>query len=137
MNDAADLLLELDRLGVRLQADGDKLRFNPRSAVTPDMLARLKVHKAELLALLRNGAAVVAAPAEFPLKWIEPDDDVSVPPCPTCGGSELWETISGDWRCQHCDAAALERSRKLAERAARLRKRCQRSRGSAACAARR
>jgi TubC N-terminal docking domain len=128
MNYAADLLLELDRLGVRLQADGDKLRFNPRSAVTPDMLARLKVHKAELLALLRNGAAVIVRVPDVPLEWIEPDDDVCVPHCPTCGSSELWETLAGTWRCQHCDAAALARSRKLAERAARLRKRSRRSR---------
>jgi hypothetical protein len=42
-------------------------------------------------------------------------------PCPHCGSLELWETLAGSWRCQHCEVAALQRSRDLAERAVRLR----------------
>jgi hypothetical protein len=49
---AADLLLELNRQGIRLEANGDRLRYHPQSALTPDLLARLKAHKAELLAIL-------------------------------------------------------------------------------------
>jgi len=47
-----DLLAELDALGIRLEANGDRLRFQPREAVTVDLAARMKTHKAELLALL-------------------------------------------------------------------------------------
>ena len=50
---AAELLMDLGLLGIRLQADGDRLRYHPRSALTPDLLARLKAHKADVLALLR------------------------------------------------------------------------------------
>src|SRR5262245_47685583 len=51
---AADLLLDLVRLGVGLQADGERLRYFPRSVLTPDLLDRLKAHKTELLAMLRR-----------------------------------------------------------------------------------
>jgi hypothetical protein len=51
---AAELMADLDRLGIRLEAQGDRLRFHPRSAVTPDLADRLREHKGELLALLRS-----------------------------------------------------------------------------------
>ena len=50
---AAELLANLDRLGVRLEAHGDRLRYQPRSALTPDLLVRPKAHKADVLAMLR------------------------------------------------------------------------------------
>jgi ribosomal protein L37AE/L43A len=68
-----------------------------------------------------GGAAAV--PQADAMQVIEPDEDAAPRPCPTCGGSDLWETIAGTWRCQHCDAAALARSRSLADKAARLRER--------------
>ena len=36
------------------KAHGDRLRFFPRSAVTPDLADRMKAHKAGLLAMLSN-----------------------------------------------------------------------------------
>ena len=48
-----ELLADLSRLGIRLEADGGRLRYHPRSAVTADLISRLKAHKADLLALLR------------------------------------------------------------------------------------
>ena len=55
---AADLLAELDRLGIRLEADGQRLRYRPREKVTADLAGRMKMHKAELLALLAKRAAL-------------------------------------------------------------------------------
>lgn len=49
---AAELLMDLGRLGIRLEADGERLRYRPQSALTPDLLGRLKAHKGELLTLL-------------------------------------------------------------------------------------
>lgn len=46
------LLNELIRLGVRVEADGDRLRYSPRSRVTPELVELLKVHKPELLKTL-------------------------------------------------------------------------------------
>lgn len=49
----AELLLEMHRLEIRMEADGERLRYYPRSALTPDLLNLVKAHKAELLAVLR------------------------------------------------------------------------------------
>ena len=54
---AVDLLENLSRLGIELVAHGDRLRYRPRSAVTADLLERLKVHRDELLAILRASGA--------------------------------------------------------------------------------
>ena len=51
---ATRLIADLARLGIRLEAHGDRLRYSPRSAVTPDLADRMKAHKAELLAILRR-----------------------------------------------------------------------------------
>ena len=46
---AGDLLAELWRRGIQVEAHGDRLRYRPRSAVTPELAQRLKSRKAELL----------------------------------------------------------------------------------------
>lgn len=51
----ARLMTDLTRLGIRIEAHGDRLRYSPRSAMTPDLADRLKAHKAELLSILRGG----------------------------------------------------------------------------------
>lgn len=58
---AAELLLDLGRLGIRLEANGERLRYFPRSALTPDLLDRLKAHKADLMATLRPAPEVSPA----------------------------------------------------------------------------
>lgn len=45
-------MTDLARLGIRIEARGDRLRYSPRSAVTPDLTDRMKAHKGELLAIL-------------------------------------------------------------------------------------
>lgn len=53
---AADLLAELDWLGIQLEADGEHLRFRPREKVTAGRAGRMKMHKAELVALVAKRA---------------------------------------------------------------------------------
>jgi len=53
-NGAAPLLVGLARRGLELQVNGDKLRYRPRSAMTPDLAERIKGHKSDLLAILRR-----------------------------------------------------------------------------------
>ncbi len=57
-DNATDLLAELDALGIRLEADGERLRFRPRGKMTADLADRMRVHKAELLAALRKREAL-------------------------------------------------------------------------------
>ena len=70
MSNLAELLTDCDARGIRLHPAGDggltiDAPGHPQggsSALTPDIVARLKAHKAELLALLRPAAAVQAQP---------------------------------------------------------------------------
>lgn len=48
------LMADLTRLGIRLEAEGNRLRYWPRSAVTTDLAQRMKARKGELLAILRH-----------------------------------------------------------------------------------
>ncbi len=54
---AEALIHKLATLDVELAADGNRLRFRPVERVTPDLLAQLREHKADLLAALASGAA--------------------------------------------------------------------------------
>ena len=51
---AITLIKDLARLGIQLKADGGRLRYAPRSAVTPALAEQIKAHKGELLEILRN-----------------------------------------------------------------------------------
>ena len=50
----ADLITELSQLGIKLEVQGDRLRYSPRSAMTPELAERVKSHKAVLLAILTS-----------------------------------------------------------------------------------
>ena len=51
----AQLLLDqLHMDGFRLVVSGDKLRVNPFSRLTPDMRAKLKMHRSEIILALRR-----------------------------------------------------------------------------------
>lgn len=52
---AGQLLVELNRNGLRLEANGGQLRVAPWSAVAPAMKEQIKTQKAELLKLLNAG----------------------------------------------------------------------------------
>lgn len=59
-----DLLVELQRRGVRLTVAGDKLRCAPRSAVEPDLLPALREHKPRLMVMLARRAEAPGDSAE-------------------------------------------------------------------------
>ena len=82
MSDLAELLTDCDTRGIRLRPVGDGgLTINaPQAALTLDMVARLKIHKAELLALLR--------PSAEPMSMTKP---TAKPVC-RCG-STVWRDV--------------------------------------------
>ena len=51
---ARDVLTSLLSMGIAIEASGDRLRYRPRSAMTPDLLAAVKRCKAGLLELLSS-----------------------------------------------------------------------------------
>ena len=55
---AAVLLAEIQQLGVCLEARGDTLHAEaPEDILTPELVAKLKAHKAELLTVLEKSTA--------------------------------------------------------------------------------
>src|ERR1700680_8484 len=61
MNPAAMIIDELHRSGVRIRAiEGGQLGLAPRSRLTPDIVALIRRHKPELLALLEQKRASFA-----------------------------------------------------------------------------
>ncbi|NQT39186.1 MAG: hypothetical protein HQ581_16935 [Planctomycetes bacterium] len=130
---AESLLMDLVRLGIKLEAHGDRLRYHPQGAMTPDLIDRLRTHKAELLAALRSAvdpdgvatAPVTGEPAESgpeaapeAIRW---EDAIHPPdPCSKCGSLELWQTLAGNWRCMRCDPPTT--AQRLAELAGRIRR---------------
>ena len=55
---AADILSELEALRVELAVTGDRLRFRPARAVPAGLREALRLHKAEVVAMLRDRPAV-------------------------------------------------------------------------------
>ena len=51
---ASSLLVTLTDLGIQLKAHGNRLRYRPRSAVSPALVERMNAHKAELIEALQS-----------------------------------------------------------------------------------
>ncbi|MSR60039.1 MAG: hypothetical protein EXS05_20770 [Planctomycetaceae bacterium] len=123
---ATELLLDLARLGIRLEASGNRLRYHPRSALTPDLANRLIAHKAEILASLRPGIAdnrQITFDPTHPLATF--DWDSSNGYCPgrpvvlggihhkreACASRRSWRHVWGERYCSACwpcaDAVAM------------------------------
>lgn len=81
-----ELFSQLSDAGVILDisAEGNLVVDGPRQCLTPEVLARVRAHKAELLTLLRTN----------------PANNKPVP-CPTCGDTERWPTTKGP-ACVSC-----------------------------------
>lgn len=118
-----ELLAELSRRGVELVVHGDRLRYRPADAATPELAERLRIHKAELLAALMPptgqdraiGGQAVDAPELVP--W---EDCIEPEPCPNFGGVLCWWKPLGDRRCLNCDPPV--KAIKALKRAARIRR---------------
>jgi TubC N-terminal docking domain len=79
VSDVAGLVGTLRDRGVTLKPDGDLLRIRPASMVSPDEKAALRVHKAEVLALLRSDPAEVVRVLGLPLDQLDRILEVRVP----------------------------------------------------------
>lgn len=88
MTAAAEILAAAARQGLRVcLADGRLVADVPQPAPpsAADLLAQLRAHRAEVLAMLQRRAEV-------------PDG-----PCPACGGRYWWRLAEGDgWTCGRC-----------------------------------
>ncbi len=102
----AVLMADLDQAGIVIRAHGGRLRYSPRSAVTPCMLNRMKIHKRELLEiLLGEDKEPVATPGGDDV-WVDFDSLpglYTIKPCPRCDSLAKWWDLTGGEHCQMCD----------------------------------
>ena len=96
-----ELLAEFGRLGIRLEAQGERLRFHPRSAMTSELLSRLKAHKGELLTLLR--------PTESPTRPAVDAPPTSAKAVCRCGSTETTDVAIHDGASLRRDCAKCGR----------------------------
>lgn len=89
MNTVTQLLQDLQRRGVTVRAIGDRIGFKPADAVPPDLLERMKRHKAELLQALRADAGRRAV---GPLP-VQPSEFTTLP-----SGRIVPNDLPADWR---------------------------------------
>ncbi len=87
--------------------DGDRLRFYPRTTMTPELAERLKSCKAEVLAFMAD-------------PW--PADEADEPPqCKKCSGLTAWQCMTGEWKCDRCHPP--QEAIRLLKKAERIRRR--------------
>lgn len=95
---ATDLITELRARGITLEAHGDRLRYRPAEAVTPELRAALVAHKSELLSLLE--------PVHFSLEKRSVLGVSQVEACLVgCGSTVRFYEQGGEslGYCQRCD----------------------------------
>lgn len=97
------LLAELARCGVRLAAEGDRLRYEaPPGIMTPELLQELRQHKPVIMGLLQ-GAEADAGPdwrpglgESWPAAWNDGR-------CVRCNGRRWrWSHDEARWMCATC-----------------------------------
>ncbi|MCH7685378.1 MAG: hypothetical protein IH899_01630 [Planctomycetes bacterium] len=94
---------EIRKRGMELVAAGDKVRFRPQSAMTPELFQLLKLNKAGVLEILSNQNPEPRHPlADFdssvfgePPPWIQHKD-------PDCHSTDFWKHSSGGFYCSEC-----------------------------------
>ena len=115
LDSAVDLIAELRAAGIELQPAGERLRFQPKDAVTAGQRRHLAENKAELLGLLELlGPDCVVEDGDDRLHQVElrsdlgarPADDSLPRACYCCGGRDLWRLKpAGPWTCGRCHPA--------------------------------
>ncbi len=120
--DTTEVLERLSARGVVLVADGQRLRFRPREAVTPDLRAALVEHKAELLRLLGAEQEEIRWRAEAMRLQLRPTGPIPFlvarrpglggGGCLSCGSALTQEQT---YRCAPCGEAARAALRELRE----------------------
>ena len=100
------------------------------SVVVDEILAREELREADPAAFSRlpplpplDDAQRAVVSRLFDDYWARQEDESNTTPaaCAKCGSLDLWENIAGAWSCQHCDDAALGKSRQQLAQATLLR----------------
>jgi hypothetical protein len=93
----AELLSELEGLGVQISLQGSNLLIRPASKVPPDLKAKLREHKTEILAVLSG---------QFDCLQIPGEDFPERSQCRACKGHLWWHSVHGAVVCAVCHPPA-------------------------------
>jgi hypothetical protein len=94
---ASTVLRELQALGVEVLAQGSNLLIRPASKVPPELEAKLRERKPEILAVLSGRFDCMEIPgADLPERA----------QCPACRGRLWWRSLHGVLICAQCHAPA-------------------------------
>ena len=96
MDTAAELLLTLRSSGVTLVAMGDRIRYRPREAVSPEMLAAIAAHKTALLGLLREQVPAQSKAPDTPVTELDDGQVGAVLIDSRVLGCEVWLVRDAD-----------------------------------------
>ena len=110
---AIALLAEVRDAGIRVSLNGDKLRLEaPRGAVSPSLQARLRAHKPELIAVLKDAlgdtrARLLGLCADLPGNLVDLLADVDVDACGGLPDDTLRAYLRALYRRQRMDAGKV------------------------------
>ncbi len=115
---AIALMADLTDHGIRLEAQGDRLRFRPRQAMTPELVRQVKSHKAELLTILATADMPETTREAFQsfdraptaTKSDEAVIPATVPRCGRCSGNDFRDTPIHDGQSVRRDCAECGRT---------------------------
>jgi ribosomal protein L37AE/L43A len=106
MGDISGILSEVRQRGIRLVANCGQIAYHPQSAMTADLIERIKSNKAAIL-------------DDIQFDWDRDTEEVMI--CPECGGWRHWQSLEGNWHCVRCDPPTVGLS--WMKRIERIRKR--------------
>lgn len=110
---AQDVLTSRLGMGITIEANGDSLRYRPRSAMTVELLVAVEGCKAELLKLLMSGGASRAETAFDRFRRVAEPMPGGGWYCPVHGSPEMPAGVPiEDWRAFENDCGRLGRGSK-------------------------
>lgn len=109
---AQAILAELQTRAIRIEAQGNRLRYSPRSAMTDDLCIAIVERKPELLALL-TGVCITCGTKNEPAllngrcsRCVAMLRELPAYGCEECAGRRWWRPrYGGGWRCGECHLA--------------------------------
>ena len=103
------LLNDLALVGIRVVLREERLRYAPKSAMTPDLLSRMRAQKPELIAVLSGEQTPPDSDWDAVPDWHELHDPGDG--CPACGSILFRWDLRGNRHCMLCDPGQSERVR--------------------------
>jgi hypothetical protein len=83
-----ELMVDLRDRGIQLEAHGDRLRYSPKEAMTPELTERVKAHKPTLLAILTADDIRAAVLWQAAIDLLEDDPEFSPETLAACRRAE-------------------------------------------------